>query len=81
MGARAKFRLPPEEAFGLRDEEAIIRVDRSELPAEAKLGQEFEAEREDGSTVFMRVVALDSEVAELDLNHPLASQSIELEAY
>jgi FKBP-type peptidyl-prolyl cis-trans isomerase 2 len=79
VGGRARVRLPAEEAFGRRDEEAIITVDRGELPLSTRLGDELEAEREDGSVVFMRVIGLSDEIAELDLNHPLASQQIELE--
>jgi FKBP-type peptidyl-prolyl cis-trans isomerase 2 len=79
VGGVARVRLPAEEAFGRRDEDAIITVDRDELPKSTRVGDELEAEREDGSVVFMRVIGLSEEIAELDLNHPLASQQIELE--
>jgi FKBP-type peptidyl-prolyl cis-trans isomerase SlyD len=79
VGGVARVRLPPEEAFGRRDEDAVITVDRDELPRDSRLGDELEAEREDGSVVFMRIIGLSDDMAELDLNHPLASQQIELE--
>ncbi len=79
VGESRRVRLRPREAFGLRDEQAVISVDRSELPEGAALGDEFEAESEDGEPVFLRVVDLDEEVARLDANHPLAGQSVTLE--
>jgi FKBP-type peptidyl-prolyl cis-trans isomerase SlyD len=71
--------LPPAQAFGQRDESALISVEASELPPGAGPGDEFEADREDGETVFLRVVELEDGVARLDANHPLAGQSVTLE--
>lgn len=71
--------LEPGEAFGDRDEAAVLVVDRTELPEGTVLGDELEAEKEDGEPVFLRVVELDDEVAHLDANHPLAGQKVALE--
>lgn len=79
VGQSRRVQLPPVEAFGLRDEAASISVDVSELPEGAGPGDEFEADREDGETVFLRVVALEDGVARLDANHPLAGQRVTLE--
>jgi FKBP-type peptidyl-prolyl cis-trans isomerase 2 len=79
VGQRRRVELPAKHAFGARDEAALIEVDASELPAGASPGDEFEAEREDGEVVFLRVVELEEGVARLDANHPLAGQSVTLE--
>src|SRR6185295_12533156 len=79
VGQGRRVQLPPEEAFGLRDESAAISVDASELPEGAGPGDEFEADREDGETVFLRVLELEDGVARLDANHPLAGQRVTLE--
>jgi len=79
VGESRRVQLRPNEAFGPRDERALISVDRGELPEGAKLGDEFEAEAEDGEPVFLRVVELEDDVAHLDANHPLAGQSVSLE--
>jgi FKBP-type peptidyl-prolyl cis-trans isomerase SlyD len=79
VGQSRRVQLPPEEAFGRRDEEALISVEASELPPGAGPGDEFEAEREDGETVFLRVVEVEEGVARLDANHPLAGQTVTLE--
>lgn len=79
VGDAGRVRLTPREAFGLRDEKAVIVVDRGELPPGAQLGDEFEAETEEGAPVYLRVIDLDAEVATLDANHPLAGQVVTLE--
>jgi FKBP-type peptidyl-prolyl cis-trans isomerase SlyD len=79
VGQSRLEQLSPGEAFGPRDEAAVISVDAGELPPGAGPGDEFEAEREDGETVFLRVVELEDGVAYLDSNHPLAGQRVALE--
>jgi FKBP-type peptidyl-prolyl cis-trans isomerase SlyD len=74
-----KVQLKPAEAFGVRDDDAMVVVDRGELPESAALGDEFEAESEDGKLVFLRVVEIDAEVARLDANHPLSGQTVVLD--
>lgn len=78
-GESARLTLEPRQAFGVRDESAVLVLERGELPPTAKLGDEFEAEGEDGETVFLRVVEMDDETVHLDANHPLAGQSVVLE--
>jgi len=78
LGESRRVELRPAEAFGPRDEAAMVVVERGELPPDAALGDELEAESEDGELVFLRVVDLDEEIARLDANHPLAGQSVGL---
>ncbi|HVZ35085.1 MAG TPA: FKBP-type peptidyl-prolyl cis-trans isomerase [Polyangiaceae bacterium] len=79
VGQSRRVQLRPIDAFGERDEAAVISVAASELPPGIELGAELEAEREDGQTVFLRVIELDGETAWLDANHPLAGQTVALE--
>jgi FKBP-type peptidyl-prolyl cis-trans isomerase 2 len=79
VGQSRRVQLRPDDAFGRRDEAALIEVDATELPEGATPGDEFEAEREDGQLVFLRVVELEQGVATLDANHPLAGQTVTLE--
>jgi FKBP-type peptidyl-prolyl cis-trans isomerase 2 len=79
LGDARRVELGPSEAFGPRDEEAIVVVHRTELPAEVALGDELEAESDDGELIFLRVVELEGDIARLDANHPLAGQRVALE--
>jgi FKBP-type peptidyl-prolyl cis-trans isomerase SlyD len=79
VGAVRRVPLTPDQAFGKRDEAAVIVVAREELPEEARPGDELEAESDSGEVVFLRVLELDDDNVWLDTNHPLAGQSVTLE--
>lgn len=70
--------LKPEQAYGHRDPEAIIEVDRSEFPPGLQPGDEFEAEHESGEAVCLMILEVLDDRVVLDTNHPLAGQSINL---
>ena len=76
--AELEVTIPPESAFGQRDPELIIEVERLELPDAAQVGEQFDAEDADGRAVFLTVLELNDEFAILDSNHPLAGQSVKL---
>jgi FKBP-type peptidyl-prolyl cis-trans isomerase 2 len=79
VGQSRRVHLDPNQAFGRRDDAAVLVVHRAELPEGASLGDELEAEGEDGELVFLRIVEIDAEEARLDANHPLAGQTVALE--
>jgi FKBP-type peptidyl-prolyl cis-trans isomerase 2 len=79
VGARLSLVLSPEEAFGPRRPEAVLEVDRTELPPDVAPGDQFEAENEEGRPVCLRVLEVGSEVVRVDANHPLAGQKISVE--
>jgi len=71
--------LPPEQAFGVRDVQAILELDADEFPPETSVGDEFDAEDESGDSVCLRVVDKAEGRVWVDTNHPLAGQHIKLE--
>jgi len=68
--------VPAKEAYGVRDERLIYKVDRSKLPtAEIKVGDMFEVgEGENYSPVT--ITAINAEEITLDGNHPLAGEDL-----
>lgn len=78
-GGRKRVSLRPEDAFGGRDAEAIIEVDRGDFPDGVEPGDEFQADSEDGGVVTLTVVDVDAERVVLDTNHPLAGQKVSIE--
>lgn len=79
VGDAREVRLAPDAAFGPRDPDAIIEVDRGDLPIDILPGDELGADREDGEgSVLLRVIEVRDDVAVLDTNHPLAGQRIRL---
>lgn len=71
--------VPPEEAFGVRNEQATLEIDRHDFPGgeTVVVGDEVIAERGDGAEALHRVVAVDADTIMVDLNHPLAGQRIQ----
>ena len=76
-GGERETRLDPQDAFGERDPEAIIEVERSEFPDDVAAGDEFEAEHlEENAAIPLRVVEVRDDAVVVDTNHPLAGQRI-----
>ena len=69
--------VPPVEAYGLRDERRMGKVERSIFPegAEIKPGMRFRASTEQGSDNVV-VVAVDGDIVTVDANHPLAGETL-----
>jgi FKBP-type peptidyl-prolyl cis-trans isomerase SlyD len=79
VGARCSIELPPAEAFGERDPELCLLVERDDFPANVAAGDHFEAEQADGTPIVLSVLEVSETGVVLDLNHPLAGQRVRFE--
>lgn len=70
--------VKPEEAYGLRDEELVVEVDRSEMPRPeaVTVGDEIVAESPEGEEAVLTVIEIDGDTVILDGNHPLAGETL-----
>ena len=70
--------LDPEDAYGERDENLVMRVERAEIPEEVDLqmGGRFTAINEQGDRMNLVVLDITDEDVVLDANHPLAGKAI-----
>jgi len=77
-GDKQTLTLTPEQGFGLRDEENIHMMPLSDFPDELKpeSGLVFEFEAQDGEDVLGTILSVKGDAAEVDFNHPLASQPL-----
>lgn len=84
-GARARFELEPESAFGPRSAEFFRRIPRAEFDALCDRDASFEPGSllqfpgPGGATLAGVLRELDAEAAVIDFNHPLAGQRVCLE--
>jgi peptidylprolyl isomerase len=79
-GETRTVRIPPEEAYGGRDEELIRAVERSQLPqGDLRIGQTFRARDDARGAVRLTIVEFDEETVTLDGNHPLAGEALTFE--
>lgn len=69
------------EGFGEHNPEGVQELPRSELPddVELEVGMEFGFEHEDGSVMTGWVTAFTDETVTIDLNHPLAGETLHFE--
>lgn len=70
--------LDPDKGFGEHREDLIKEVDRELLPEDVQLekGQVVELQRSDGRMGKVRVMDVSESSVTLDLNHPLAGESL-----
>lgn len=77
-GQKKTATIPPDQAYGERREDLVLRVPKDQLPddIDPEKGQQLQMRTEDGRTfdVVVSEVADDSIV--LDANHPLAGQDL-----
>jgi FKBP-type peptidyl-prolyl cis-trans isomerase SlyD len=70
--------VAPEAAFGDRDEELVLEVDRADFPRPDAVapGDELVAESADGDEVMLRVLEVNGDSVRVDANHPLAGLTL-----
>lgn len=80
-GERRTLTCPPDEAFGERADDNVLEIDRQDFPGgeQAAVGDEIVATSPDGVEVTHLVVEVTPEAVWVDLNHPLAGQTVTFE--
>ena len=79
VNEKKEFTLPPEEAYGHRDENQIHQFPVSNIPAgmdPPQVGQTIGLSTPEGRSIPAVITAIDKENLTFDLNHPLAGQSL-----
>ena len=73
--------IPPEQAYGDREDELVFHVPRSSLQGsmDVVVGDFVRVTLPDGQAASMQVVALDEQEVTLDANHPLAGKTLTFE--
>ncbi len=77
-GEEKNIILPPDEAYGKRDQNAIKEVPISSLPKEMKpeAGMPIQARYANGETAMVRIAEVKKDTVMMDMNHPLAGQTL-----
>lgn len=74
VGDAVEVRIPPEQGYGIRDEEKIAVVTRDMFPEDANVdvGSQFHAQGDDGEMTVISVTEVNGDNVTVDGNHPLA---------
>ena len=77
VGDALKVTVPPQEAYGLRDEvlKQTVPRDRFEPGADIHVGMRFQSPTDDGVEI-VTVTHLDDQSVTVDANHPLAGMTL-----
>ncbi len=78
ISEKKKFTLAPDKAYGERDESLERSFDRSQVPPEMnlKVGDTVGLHTAQGHQVPVQVKSVDDQKVVVDLNHPLAGQTL-----
>ena len=78
VGQVKNILIQAEEAFGLRSDENIIKLDRTVFPSRKKieLGQKISVDFRDGSSRVVRVIQVNDNHVTVDGNHALAGHDL-----
>lgn len=79
VGDTKKIQLAARDAYGKRNPDAVLEVERSEFPEDAQPGDFFEVENADRGVLVLRILEVAEDAVLVDLNHPLAGQDLEVQ--
>lgn len=77
-GDTLQVTIPPEKAYGVRNDELIQVVNRSVFQGvnELQEGMQFHAQSEQGDTHVIWITQIDGDDVTIDGNHPLAGETL-----
>lgn len=81
IGQSKTFEVSPADAFGIRNDENVLTIPRSELPEgpEPKVGRTLQYMAENGQVVNLIITRLTEDTVTLNGNHPLAGETLTFE--
>ncbi len=78
-GEKRQVVVPPERAYGVREDALIQKVPKALLPVgDARVGDQFQT-GPDRSSPIVTVMAIEGDDIVLDANHPLAGEELHFE--
>ncbi len=77
-GATFQVSVPPEEGYGIRQDDAVQTIPRDVFPPDADLqeGVQFQAMDQDEQPIMGRIDKLEGDKVTVDFNHPLAGETL-----
>ena len=81
VGEKKTIHIPYAEAYGKRQNEMKMKVERTQLPPDLtpKNGMELQMQTPEGQTIPVKIVEVTDETVTIDANHPLAGRDLTFE--
>jgi len=73
-GETAKVKIPAAEGYGLRNEELVIKIEKSKLPPTIipEIGMKLQMRTQDGQPLVLNITEINDDSILVDANHELA---------
>lgn len=75
-GYQTTLELQPQDAFGLRDENLVQTIPKTQFPPGVKVGGQLQGHGEDGQAQVFTVMKIKGDKVMLDGNHPFAGKAL-----
>jgi FKBP-type peptidyl-prolyl cis-trans isomerase SlyD len=79
VGQSKRLKLLARDAYGQRNPDAVLEIERGEFPPDVAEGDYFEVENPDEGLLVLRILEVAEEFVVVDLNHPFAGQDLDVE--
>ncbi len=78
VGEKKTINILPEDAYGVKDEQAIIEFPKENIPKEMKpeVGMQLQLRNESGQPFPVTIAEIKDEIIVLDANHSLAGKEL-----
>lgn len=78
VGESKEITLAPEEAYGPRNEEMMVEMDRGNFPEDMELveGMQLQLTNQEGQPVPATIDHIGEEKVTMDVNHPMAGKTL-----
>lgn len=78
IGQSKTFEVSPADGFGIRNDENVLTIPKSELPQgmEPKVGRTLQYMAENGQVVNLIITGMTENTVTLNGNHPLAGETL-----
>jgi peptidylprolyl isomerase len=78
VGDTKTIEIPPEEAYGAKQDELVVEVKKSEFPEDItpSIGQRLQIKQQNGNPIVVTITDLTEDSITLDANHPLAGYTL-----
>ena len=78
VGAKKTVDIPAEQAYGEKNNDMIVKVAKSQLPADLtpEIGQQLSMQQPNGQAIPVVITKIEEHEIELDANHPLSGKDL-----
>ena len=81
IGESVSIDIPAEEAYGVKQDQLIVKVPKNNLPPELspEIGMKLQSQTPEGGVMVVKIVEVEEETITIDANHELADQDLNFE--